>query len=425
MAISVHIIGPGYGESIVLELPDGTLGVVDSFVVGPGDSRRCPPYDLLQELYPGRRVSFLAVTHPHADHCRGASHLIQSARPGQLWLFETYEFTGLQGFFRRLFETGRRDASEEWVDAESGAVGYELMKLCSQADRHPDVRRLRPDHRFFICDKTVAITFLTPEDSVAQYYRRSLRRNLESLATDGPTLNPDWQPKELDHNLVSGALLVEHGATRLLFLADVVEPSWTGWQRRAASLGNPDFAPVHLLKAGHHGSVNGFFPPLYDAACAGGKTIAVVTPFDRQRSPLPSRDGTALLTSRAAEILCTNWPKACLSTEAIWYPSAPGDEAVPAELVRDLTRLWKLRERLNALRTGADDDDARQMLLQALKRDSQFQLRRRESEERDRVHHDFCASFYFDDQGREDRDRRKLGRWIGQLRISPRNRNVH
>jgi hypothetical protein len=416
MAIGVHILGPGFGESIVLELPDGTVGVIDTFLVGGASNRRCPPLELLRNQFPGQRLSFLAITHPHADHCRGASSLVQELdRKAHLWLFETHDLLDLQLYFRRVHERRQRDRTESDVGAETGSIGRELVALCDFASRHPNARPLRPDETFLISDRQVAVTFLTPEFNAVKPYKQSLKRNLKSIVSDGPELNRNWEANDLDHNLVSGAILIQHGATRLLFLADAVGPVWNGWQQRTKSQPDSQFAPVHLIKVSHHGSDNGFHAPLFESACAEGNAVAVVTPFDRQRSPLPPPNGTELLGAGVREILCTNWLKASLSSESLWYPPSSKHDAAPAELIRDLMRLWKLRRRLKILSDNGEDQALRKTILSAVNEDGPFVRLAAESETSTRSEDDFRISFRFDDRGNENINERRYGRWAGRL----------
>jgi hypothetical protein len=61
-ALAVHVIGPGYGESIVLHLPDGSVGVIDTFAARHG---RPPTLGFLRSHFPpATPVRFLAVTPP-------------------------------------------------------------------------------------------------------------------------------------------------------------------------------------------------------------------------------------------------------------------------------------------------------------------------------------------------------------------------
>ena len=72
--LGIHVIGPRYGEYVVLELPDESVAVLDSF----GDRRGTSPIlAFLREHFPNlEQVEiFFGVTHPHADHCFFASEL--------------------------------------------------------------------------------------------------------------------------------------------------------------------------------------------------------------------------------------------------------------------------------------------------------------------------------------------------------------
>src|SRR5690606_8924893 len=82
--LSLLGFGPGHGEAMVLILPDGSLGVVDGCREptdadpnGVGDPVRAFVGAWLAAA-PRRRIRFVALTHPHADHYAGLGRLIEA-----------------------------------------------------------------------------------------------------------------------------------------------------------------------------------------------------------------------------------------------------------------------------------------------------------------------------------------------------------
>ena len=66
----------GYGESIIIRLPNGKWGVVDCYASSISDSGK--NYTLQFLLERGiKELEFVCLTHPHEDHYRGLSHLLQ------------------------------------------------------------------------------------------------------------------------------------------------------------------------------------------------------------------------------------------------------------------------------------------------------------------------------------------------------------
>src|SRR5688500_14036107 len=102
-ALGIHVIGEGFGESIVLEMPGGKVGVIDCFCrrlkarSAPERLAANPTLRLLRGRLRATRLAFVALTHPHEDHGRGLSHLLEdySNRIDEVWMFVGFELVYL------------------------------------------------------------------------------------------------------------------------------------------------------------------------------------------------------------------------------------------------------------------------------------------------------------------------------------------
>ena len=54
----------GRGETIVVTFPDGGIGVVDAHPSTRANRLR------IEEIVSGKKIHFICLTHPHADHGR-------------------------------------------------------------------------------------------------------------------------------------------------------------------------------------------------------------------------------------------------------------------------------------------------------------------------------------------------------------------
>ena len=63
------------GEQIILEFPDGGLGVVDAH---PSAQNSRPS---ILRLVAGRKIHFVCLTHPHADHGIDLIPILQQHKP--------------------------------------------------------------------------------------------------------------------------------------------------------------------------------------------------------------------------------------------------------------------------------------------------------------------------------------------------------
>ena len=90
-SLELHVLGAGKGESIILRCPGGGWGVIDCYALSLDDLASNPTLQFLKE----RGVSvleFLCLTHPHDDHFRGMSQLLEQLEVKHFW-----RFAGLAG----------------------------------------------------------------------------------------------------------------------------------------------------------------------------------------------------------------------------------------------------------------------------------------------------------------------------------------
>lgn len=317
--LGIHVLGPCHGESVVLQLPDGGVGVIDSFA---GRVKAHPVVDYLKAEFPGLTdLRFLAVTHPHADHCHRAAEILDRFPAQEVWIYDPFPLGEVQNYYYALQAAGAADAVEQAMDLPAGSVSLSLLQFEKRfrALRKADAvryRTLAPGRRAEFCAGKVKVHFLTPGDDQRLAYRQQLQAVLKKLSADGRTVADLGKRLAADHNLASGAVLVEYGRSRALLMADAEDTLWDEYLA-----GRPDLAkwkPVHFIKAAHHGSPNGFHRKLYAAVADPTATVAVVTPFSKGRTPLPMPAGVRPLRRRVKSVYCTNRGAATGSTGLRW-----------------------------------------------------------------------------------------------------------
>ncbi len=79
--LSVHVLGAAKGESIVLQLPNGRWGVVDCY------ARSLNPTLMFLRESGVEKLEFLCLTHPHDDHYRGMSQILEEFPVAYFWHF--------------------------------------------------------------------------------------------------------------------------------------------------------------------------------------------------------------------------------------------------------------------------------------------------------------------------------------------------
>jgi len=420
MTIGIHILGFGRGESIVLELPDGTAGVIDHFVVGKGRSVYSPAVRFVRERLGLSRLRFLAVTHPHADHCHGiCEHLVPAFEAiDSLYVFEAIMVSKLH---RCLIEAKKRgpQPQEQSMGLRCGTVLKEMKMLLKMVKERKSGRyRIIQGHDVPLCEG-VTIRHLTPSTSAFNRYIDSITRAVEMQNLEADSVN---------HNLACGAFSITHGLGNYLFLADAERELWNDLFDAIRERQVSPLPTASLIKVSHHGSENGYFEPLYTAVC-GEHTIMVVTPFTRHK--LPSHDGVKSLCAHAhspGSVLCTNGAAAHHTSSLRWDVAGNGNlVTVSKDWVFDVLndrerRLFLTGERASRVTALSRDwaydcakDPGRAASLDPLLTNIEVSDRRKHIED------DFRVSLYFDDQGREIPERRHLGALVGRLseRLNP------
>jgi beta-lactamase superfamily II metal-dependent hydrolase len=367
-ALGIHVIGAGFGESIVVEMPNGRVGVIDCFAGRLQAKTRQDRLDanptlrfLVNDLK-ADSLAFVGFTHPHEDHGRGLSHLLTefAGKIERIWVFQACGFSALERHFRALREGKLRLPIEKILEESPGAFYLELLRiqeliddqiLGKDADRFAFFRAAQP---FKIDGEPVSVTFLGPADVVTREYQKDLEDNMKGLVVEQGksgqgklTVSPDWKPEEINHNKISSALLLKYGSTRILLGGDMEGDAWEHVLKAAATpaLGNKR-SPLacELVKVGHHGSPTGYTDSLYPKHLAARrKPLAILTPFNRHQRPLPSRTGLAQVHPWVSELLTTNRREALLALGSGKDAAAASPSTVPAAWLLVLNRdkaLW-------------------------------------------------------------------------------------
>lgn len=263
------------------------------------------------------RLTFLCLTHPHDDHYRGMSYLLEAYRPDRVWLFGSSTHKHL---YSKVAEVLKAAAESKHVDAGDSENADELVRILDriQADwadakRSPrlDVRRLQLEMPLLELNSTppVRITALGASGGRALEYEGTLAK---CFTFDGQCL-VDELPR-VNHNMISGGLLIEYGQARIVLGGDIDTQAWQETMRTIPS----QRLNSSLVKASHHGSATGYCAGLWQQFSPGRAAIAVITPYSKQG--LPSAEGLEHISDHARSTLTTSVRAAALATD--WGDSA-------------------------------------------------------------------------------------------------------
>jgi competence protein ComEC len=244
-AFEIHLIDVGQGDAVALRTPHGEWIVMDAGRSWRGgDAGRSTVIPYLRRY--GGELSWLILSHPHADHVGGAASVLRALHPPD------------------LLDAGFAGTSEPYraVLAEASRAGTRWHRA------HPGTR---------LTIDGVELTTLAPDSA--------------------------WTAGLRDPNLASTMIMVRYGRVRLLLTGDAegAEEDWLLEQ------GVPLAADV--LKAGHHGSSTSTTPRFLDAVDPRVALVSVGTansyghPSASVMGALRARGTTVLRTDQLGSIV--------------------------------------------------------------------------------------------------------------------------
>ena len=441
-ALGIHLIGAGIGESIVIELPNGRIGVIDCYCsrlsASTSEERldANPTLRFLDDHLHAESLAFIALTHPHEDHGRGLSQILEhyQNRIEQIWIFETYQDECLCRYFRTLLESKRRLPVEELLNDKPGSFSTELMKTrnlvreeTTTGTSKTKLRKFQDYQEFGLADEPVEFHFLGPSSQLVDRYQTSLSDSLSSLV-DPETKNvyAKWRPDKVNHNLASPAILLVYGKTRVILGGDMES---TGWQQVLVEQQDETVTRPPLdctfVKVSHHGSSNGYCDGLYAMLSERKAPVAAITPFNRGALSLPSTEGLNHLKTNTSEVFVTNLTR----VKGPYAPKTLGDFVYLSPSWASLLRRhpeWTGALEPSVVETEAEFEPLHELptaLVYHLRSDPELALALR-PQLADQVHlpsddqsaeRTYRLSFFFDANGHELKKRRYVGPGAGKI----------
>ena len=284
--LEVHVFGGwSEGEGIVIRLPDGSYGVVDSCVDLDKEGRERNPIACFLKSRNVSELRFLCLTHPHKDHFRGMLKLFETFRPREFWHPSALSGTAL----KQMIQRGKTPALEVNSHAMRDAFD-ELEQLYFAIAKR--VRMRSVSTRLLIQEGSMnqtlfenatkrsstgfAIKSLAPHGNDSFRFRERLAKAFD----ESGYLKADLPEEEF--NLISMALLIICPAFRILLGGDVENASWRLINQDATE---KDWKS-RLFKISHHGSKGAFCATLKTAVfSADHGTNSVVTGFKKCNLP--------------------------------------------------------------------------------------------------------------------------------------------
>lgn len=225
----------GIGETIVIEFPNDTIGVVDAHPAG-----RSGRGDIL-DIIGQRSVEFVCLTHPHADHGRDLIKIIHNSNVREFW----HSLSPISLFVYYLEQYATFPSHLKHVATSESQTWAEFMLdlLNAVSQKGLTDRPFNESHKP-IDISGVRLHFLAPSEAFANSENKRLIDALSRSSTE-----------PLDPNDFSIIMAVEYGQSVVVLGSDAKHKAW----RVAAE----SFRRAHLpkavgLKIPHHGALNAF-----------------------------------------------------------------------------------------------------------------------------------------------------------------------
>lgn len=288
--IEVTLIGPGFGESVLVHIGNNSWIIVDSCI----DNKTGKPAAIsyLEEIGvdPSTSVKLIVATHWHDDHIRGLHQVVKACPDAQFccsMAFTTDEFRAficaINSNNNIVSGSGARElygialTKEEERGSITRAVANKLLKRFSTNDIGQD------------CE----VWSLSPSDD-------EISNSLAGLADQFPEITkPKKRIASTSPNNASVVLWIKVGDVSILLGADMENASGNrGWSAIVQSQEKPQ-GQASVFKIPHHGSQNGHHDDVWQAMLSQ-TPYAIVSPYNK--TPLPreaDRDRICGLTQNA------------------------------------------------------------------------------------------------------------------------------
>ena len=277
------LIGPEYGESIVLHCGQGTWVLVDS--CGRFDSPIALQYLQNIGVDPSRAVAMIVATHWHDDHIRGIAQMVQVCANA------TFCCAGVlcDGEFLDVV-----DALEGRHYAAFGSGLREIHRVFSRLRETASTPTMAIANRHLLASGACRIWSLSPDD---ESFLRFLRAVARLKPKEGQA---ETRISSLSPNEVAVVLRVEVGDVAVLLGSDLERRGWRSILQDAAR----PCGTASVFKIPHHGSESADEPGTWQHLLVA-EPLALLTPWRRGDRTLPRNDDVRRILTRTADAYAT------------------------------------------------------------------------------------------------------------------------
>lgn len=262
------MLGPGYGESLVLHIGGGNWIIIDSCIDSAGHSRALKYLDSIS-VNPYNAVKLIVVTHWHDDHIRGMTELVEVCSSARFCCAATL---CNQEFLSAIEALERRHLSV------SGSGVREIHSVFSQLETRESQPTFALANRLIYNQDNCEIWSLSPDDVAYQNFLRSVG-NLFPGEGEGKNRIRPVSPND------NAVVLMVRVDNIVLLLGSDLEKH--GWIRILQNQAQPTFK-ASAFKVPHHGSKNAHETNVWKQLLEP-TPFAILTPWRRGGGMLPTK----------------------------------------------------------------------------------------------------------------------------------------
>ncbi len=274
--MEVTVVGPGYGECIILHIGNGSWVIVDSCI---GVDSRPAALAYFQDLglNSSEVVRLIVATHWHDDHIRGMGKLVEVCNNA---MFCCASALRKQEFLAMMDATASRPMSQV------GSGMQEFYKVRSLLEERSSKPVFAIANRRIFSQDDCEIWSLSPLDKEVDSFLQGidyLRPQVRETKRRTPTLTP---------NKVAVVLLIKIGNTAILLGSDL---EGNGWLEILDASERPS-CKASFFKVSHHGSQNAHEDRVWNEMLHSDP-IAALTPWRKGGRSLPTESDVKRILS--------------------------------------------------------------------------------------------------------------------------------
>ena len=273
MSYFVQIFDVGHGDSLLVQSPEGAIGIVDC----SKRESKIPVIDFIISKQI-KEIEFMVLTHPHEDHYSGMLELLEFCDKSSIVIKRFYELDMLP-----------KSLDLDYTSVQNSTYFYELMTLIHEWRKQGRLQLyLCPEGMTLLQERSFSISCLAPDSSTI---KKVLGHKLSEPES------------ELNHfiNHLSIVLLVSGPDGSALLLAD----SHVGSQKHIC--GKYKFKKkIGLFKISHHGSKRSYHHPLLKRTRNSKSSSAAISTGCRYGTP--ADEVMSNLSTLGIPTYSTNYP---------------------------------------------------------------------------------------------------------------------